>query len=122
MRFQPYKTQSESLKESKNDLKQNITMAQLIDIKMDLAEAHRIVKAKIKSENKGKVIVIFKVGDTLKAYDEDAVAIAEHCGLAYNNVGTKDNCTITDITISSNNEFLLYPRMVKNGYKLCVIE
>ena len=97
-------------------------MAQLIDIKMDLAEARRIVIAKIKSENKGKVIVFFKVGDVLKAYDDDAVAIAKNCGLVYNNVGTKDNCTITDITISSDMEFMVYPRMVREGYKLCVIE
>jgi DNA mismatch repair ATPase MutS len=97
-------------------------MAQLIDIKMDLAEARRIVIAQIKKENKGKVIVLFKVGDVLKAYDDDAVVIAKHCGLVYNNVGTKDNCTITDITISSDMEFMVYPRMVREGYKLCVIE
>lgn len=89
---------------------------------MDLAEARRIVITKIKSENKGKVIVLFKVGDVLKAYDEDAVVIAKHCGLVYNNVGTKDNCTITDITISSDMGFMVYPRMVREGYKLCVIE
>ena len=53
-------------------------MAQLIDIKMDLVEARRIVIAKIKNENKGKVIVLFKVGDVIKAYDEDAVAISSN--------------------------------------------
>ena len=97
-------------------------MAQLIDIKMDLAEARRIVIAKIKSENKGKVIVLFKVGDVLKAYDDDAVVIAKNCGLVYNNVGTKDNCTIMDITIASDKDYMIYPRLVREGYKLCVIE
>lgn len=97
-------------------------MAQLIDIKMDLAEARRIVVTQIKKEHGQNTIILFKVGDVLKAYDEDAVIIAKYCGLVYNNVGTKDNCTITDITIASDKDYMIYPRMVKEGYKLCVIE
>lgn len=92
-------------------------MAKVIDIKVSKIEARRMVMANIKRENKGKVIILFDDYDVYTAYDEDAQAIATHCWTIARDVqGGKIVSTTKDMID------IYLPRLVKNGYKICVIE
>lgn len=92
-------------------------MAQVIDIKVSKIDARRIVKANVKHYNKGKIIVLFEDNDCYMAYDDDAQAIATHCfTIAIDILGGKA------IIITKDMIDTYFPRLVKCGYKICVIE
>ena len=97
-------------------------MAQVIDIKVSKENARRMVVANIKQEHGENTIVLFVDDEIYTGYDKDAEVIANSCGLTFNNTGCKDNVTLTDIRITKDMEFYVFPRMVKQGYKICVIE
>lgn len=92
-------------------------MAKVIDIKVSKIEARRMVMANIKRENRGKVIILFEDYDVYMAYDEDAEAIAKYCWtVATDILGGKIVSTTKDMID------IYLPRLIKNGYKICVIE
>ena len=92
-------------------------MAQIIDIKVSKIEARRMVMANIKRENKGKVIILFEDYDVYMAYDEDAQAIAYYCWTVVTEIMGGKIVSITKDMID-----VYFPRLIKNGYKICVIE
>ena len=92
-------------------------MAQIIDIKVSKIEARRMVMANIKRENKGKVIILFEDYGVYMAYDEDAQAIATYCWTIARDVQGGKIVSVTKDMID-----IYFPRLIKNGYKICVIE
>lgn len=86
-------------------------------IKVSREKYDREVVKQVKNDNKGNVLVLFQDGGLYIAYDEDAKAIVAQCGLC--------SCTNENgetIKFCKDIESYVFARMVKVGYKLCVIE
>lgn len=87
-------------------------IAQTAGMKIRAAKA-----AELREKYGNNTIVLFAVGDRYEAYDESAEALHDICKqpLFY-----QGSISSTDFRKTCTD--WIYPKMIKNGYKLCVFE
>lgn len=96
-------------------------MTQEINIQTIAQYANIMVRAEKANDFRTKygenTIVLFEVGNTYEAYNESAEALHDICKLAliyFGNIATAD--------FKKESDFWVFPKMVREGYKLCIID
>lgn len=101
--------------------KQNIAKVLELNIQEIAQTAGMKIRAAKAAEQREKygnnTIVLFAVGDRYEAYDESAEALHDICNQPLFFMG---NISSTDFRKECTD--WIYPKMIREGYKLCVFE